>query len=217
MKRSILVLLIFLLASCDIQQRYSPQTIPVTGEYKQESTGFTFPNKLNKFKRVKVTKYDKAATNVGVGYNHSTMPIAITLYSYPAQKVTSFGSPKEVIEVAKRHLFDNSYERSKQDVLYGHKNSKLITESEYILEQGDVENIGIHATFTYSEQFAGNQQTVTSHLYLFQIKDMLLKYRITYPEHTNAEVEISEFINSFAKLYLTSAVSSQPPMTFISS
>jgi len=195
MKHSILVIAVFLLTACVTQQRYSPQSVQVVGDYKQISSGITFPESLNGFKRVSITKFNEHGTNIGVGYNHFGNQIALTLYVYPAQEIMSIGSPKEVIESAQKQLFDNSYQRSKLDILYAHQNSELTVEEPYKLEKYG-QHAGMHATFKYSEQFAGKYQVVKSHLYLIQIQNELFKYRVTYPENTNSENDVSHFIES---------------------
>lgn len=199
MKYLILILTTFSLISCvtSPSQHYAPQNIQISGEYRQESSGVVFPEQMQGFNRVSITKFDAKAEDVGVGYNHYGKQVALTLYSFPAPKVMSFGSPQEVIDTAKRNLFLNVYERSKQDILQGHQNSKLILERDHILEQGQAKHSGLHASFKYYENHAGKYQEVSSHLYLFQVGDILFKYRISYPVNIDSEREVVGFMKSF--------------------
>ncbi len=192
-KKFVFLVLTFILTSCVTQQYSSPQSIHVSGDYKQESTGLTFPEIIQNFRRVALTRFDEKAMNIGVGYNHLEMPIVLTLYSYPAPEVLSIGSPPEVIAAAKKVLFDNAYEENKQSILVAHPNSQFISEESYTVSGMD----GMYALFTYSENFAGSFQKVSSRLYLFQRGDALIKYRISTPESINATNEINQFITNF--------------------
>lgn len=202
MKHSIFLIAAFLLTACVTPPTYSPQSVQVAGDYKQISSGITFPETVNDFTRVSITKFNEQGTDIGVGYNHFGNQIALTLFVYPAQEIMSFGSPKDVIESAEKQLFDNTYQRSKQGILYAHQNSELVGEERYTQEKYG-QHAGMHATFKYSEQFAGKFQVVTSHLYLIQIQNELYKYRVTYPVNSDGESDVSHFIESFDLRYGT--------------
>lgn len=197
MKYFILLITIMTLSSCNIPQHYIPQPVHATGEYRQESTGVIFPEQLQNFLRAEIIKYDENGTNISAGYNHTSKQIALTLYSYPAPHISSFGSPQNVIDTAKQNLFLNAYAQNKNEIMHIHQNCKLITESNYKLTQGIAILSGSHALFTYTDNFAGTRQEVSSELYLFQVGNSLFKYRITYPININAENEITQFLRSF--------------------
>ncbi len=193
-----IVLVTLSLASCVTTQNHYPRNVQASGPYKQELSGITFPDQVHGFNRVSITAFDPKAKDIGVGYNHNAKKIALTLYSYPAPKVMSFGSPQHVIDEAKRNLFIGAYERSKQDILNAHPNGDLVSESRFAFQQNARKYSGLHSSFRYHQNHAGTYQEVLSHLYLFQVDELLLKYRVTYPAYAEAEKEVIEFMNALS-------------------
>ncbi|WP_428243271.1 hypothetical protein [Gynuella sp.] len=177
--------------------RYQPQQVNATGMYTHQPSGSNFPEEFEGFYRVSITKFDERENDIGVGYNHKEMPIALTLYIYPEPKVLSFGSPKDVIDLAEQRVFENEFERSVREILLSHQNSKLVTRLNYTLHQSGYRDNGLFAEFSYVEDFAGKYQSLNSQLYLFHIGSWIFKYRATYPETINAKPQIENFMLKF--------------------
>lgn len=194
MRNHLLLISVLLLSSCESPAVFSPNIIQATGEYTQTSTGQVFPESLGSFSRVGITGYNAEGSDIGVGYNHSSLPIAVTLYSYPAPAIKSTGSPPEVIEAARNSLFVGAYNQSRQDIILAHQNNELVAESTFNLHQNDKVYSGRQAAFNYTDNFAGQVQPLLSHLYLFQAGDYLYKYRVTHPANMNVENEITTFM-----------------------
>ena len=154
------------------------------GEYIHSETQVVFPRNLGAFQRDKYHVYDAKGKDISVPYNlHSQADqVAVTIYSFPAPKVTSIGSPKEVVIGARTVLF-NQYANSQIEYLSAkHQSGKLIERKEIPNKIGTPEIKGVFALFNYEESFAGKRQDVLSELYLFQKDKWLIKYRITYPK-----------------------------------
>ncbi len=122
------------------------------------------------------------------------MPIALTLYIYPAPKFTSFGSPKTVIGEVKENLFHNEFEQNIQIINNSHNITKTVIHKHCFIEQNNIKHKGLHAEFLYSEIFGGSFQPLIFELYLFQSGNFLYKYRITYPKDIDAKKEIKNFM-----------------------
>lgn len=198
MKIFIIFFIVTALVSCVTTpvNRFTPQAIEIKGEYVQPSTSLVFPEERGSFKRVGITQYDEEGSNLAVGYNDIDSKIALTIYSYPAPKLISFGSSPETIQAARDNMFEAIYEGTKREVL-NHKNSILIEESNYILKQGSNNFMGKYSSFEYDGEIAFVRQKVSSHLYLFQVDKNLYKYRVTYPINSNEKNKVENFINEF--------------------
>lgn len=186
-----------MLISCVKQPYYKPQAINHIGKYTQPSINMVYPEWVGDFKRVSVTKFDPNELNVGVGYNNSnpSLPIAVTVYSSPAPKVTSFGSPQNVIDSANHQLYINAYEGNKRHILSAHKSSVMVEEGPFELNQDKSRLSGMYAKFNYTGWFAGSVNEVESLLYLIKNGSNLYKYRVTYP----VALDASELVDRFMK------------------
>ncbi|MCP4487173.1 MAG: hypothetical protein GY820_07635 [Gammaproteobacteria bacterium] len=195
MKYIIYLLVAISVLSCATQSKYIPKPIFASGEYQQVNSGMIYPERIGGFTREKILQFNKNATHIGVGYNNQKSNIALTLFSYPAPTVFSLGSSAEVVQAIKNDLFNKAYERSKQDILQ-HQDSILEREGQRVLSQDSAYIYGEHSSFTYTGQFAGKVQKLSSHLYMFQVGHMLYKYRVTYPITSSAQDEVDQFIDA---------------------
>jgi hypothetical protein len=107
----------------------NPGLIIVQGVYQHELSGIKFPEYFYGFKRGDILKYDKEGRNTGIGYNLTKNKniVAATIYIYPIPH-SSFGSPQNVIDEARRYLFENHYKEVKQDIIRHHQSAKVIDE-----------------------------------------------------------------------------------------
>src|ERR1700722_48696 len=75
------------------------------------SSGFSFQSQVASFHRVDATQYDSAGEDISVGYNNEAVPIAATVYVYPAHA---------------RPLAQEFAARQKE-VMHGHPGARLLS------------------------------------------------------------------------------------------
>lgn len=194
MKYFIAILSLVLIVSCKSTPPFEPVTVQATGDYQQFHTGLTFPESVVQFKRTSITQFDSSGSNIGIGYNLDSKKIAVTIYSYPAPKVSSFGSPENVIKQAEKGLFDNVYHHNKQAIMTKYQDARLISESGYQPPQVTTGYMGMQSSFAYTGYVLGQKQLVKSYLYLIQFEGKHFKYRITHPDNVDAKMEIEQLI-----------------------
>ena len=192
-----LVLYIFL----PLQANAAMHQIKADGLYTHKASGMTFPLSIHNFQRVNVLQYDEKGLDVSAGYDlvSSMGDISATIYIFPAPRLTSFGSPANVIAGARAKLSQDLFDRVKQEIFQHHTGVNLLQEKEISLPQGDTAYSGEMATFEYEEIFAHRFQVVRSEVYLFCYvgKKWSIEYRFTYPKNYNGSQEIEGFIQNF--------------------
>ncbi len=156
------------------------------GEYIHSETKVIFPRNLGAFQRDKYHVYDSKGKDISVPYNLYSQKdqIAVTIYSFPAPKLTSIGSRKEVVIGARTMLFNQYADSQIHYLATKHQSGKLVERKEIPNKIGTPEIKGVFALFNYEEPFAGKKQDVLSELHLFQKDKWLIKYRITYPRNS---------------------------------
>ena len=159
-----------------------------------EKSGMTFPIAVGDFQRGSLQRYDQEGLDVSAGYNlfDTKRQIIATVYVYPAPPLVSIGSPPQTVASARSFLAKNEFEARKREIAQPRPGARLIEDTEISIPVGGTVRVGRMATFEYEEQFAGKQQTLRSHLCMFNYVggNWALKYRITYPKHLEATREI---------------------------
>jgi hypothetical protein len=162
----------------------TPSTIEAPlGSFVQPSTGFTFPETVGSFERVAVDKYDESGDDISVGYNSLADLIVATVYVYPADSSTPPGSlPSEEHFVGVKSSLEASQPGS----------TLVIDETTANIGEA----FGRKATYRLQAEFAGENRTVLSDVYLFGLDNSFIKYRFTYPESEadSAAGRIAEFM-----------------------
>jgi hypothetical protein len=184
MKTKHILSLLIISASIFGCKTIEPIQTGTNGEYIHSEAQVVFPSNLGAFTRGKYNVYDPEGKDISVAYDLYSQndQIAATIYSFPAPKVTSIGSPKEVVIGARTTLFKQYADEQIQYLSTKNQSAKLIGQKEINNEIGTPEIKGIFALFSYKEPFAGKNQEVLSELHLFQKGKWLIKYRITYPK-----------------------------------
>jgi hypothetical protein len=145
-----------------------------------QQSGFVFPERVGPYRRTDIIQYDTAGKDVSAGYV-SDLPIAITVYVYPTMGLTM------AAEIDKR----------RNEVLAGHTGGKTTGQRAVQVTPQSVE---AHlSTFTYSDNFAGRRQELSSQLVLALRGSWFVAYRITYPE-SDADIA-SEDATMFLKTF----------------
>lgn len=185
--QSIILLAIGLVsvAAC-VQVRTVPEQseVSVGGTYRHTASGMEFPERIESFYRVRVTRFDSAERDVGVGYEllePSTEPsvialgkqASVTVYIYPSSDLS----------------LDAHFEAVKAETLKAHPSGVVVEEKEMETVQTGEKITGWAVTFSFSEEFAGTEQPLLSHLYLFKREAWFVKYRVTHPTANRELVE----------------------------
>lgn len=150
-------------------------------------SGMEFPPRVSGFDRINPTTYDDVGQDVSVGYvRFQPTHCNITFYIYPA----SAELEEHVAEL--------------KDVIESHhKDAILVSESETAHTHSGATYSGTLLVYTYEETrkiYVRNAifatiESVESRAYLFIYKDWFMKYRITYPQEFQDEIDI--YVSSF--------------------
>jgi hypothetical protein len=168
----------FLLGSASAQQE-----LKVRGPFVANEAGVTFPEQVGEFRRVTVIMYSPDRKNLGVGYNlfDPENPVVATVYVYPARRVLSFGSPRDVVEGAHDKLEQMEMDSIIHEISNAHRGAQLVVQEKASVTAGGRTLDGRHAQFSYEEAFAGKRQPLLGDVWLFTVGKWYLKYRVTYP------------------------------------
>ena len=179
-----------------------PDNHQVAASYIHKPSGMAFPQSVNDFQRVNITRYDKEGLDVPVGYDlfDPLRAIAATVYVYPAPRVVSIASPPDVVAKAKDIAAKGEFERRKQEILQAHSGAKLIQEKDISLVQTGATRLGRMARFESEDVFANKRQAVEGQVYLFCYVngDWVIKYRFSYPKSFDAAKDIDDFMRDLS-------------------
>jgi len=192
------------LCGCWTTREAVPEPAPKqAGQTGHTGSGIRFPATLDRFARTRVRVYDAAGKDVGAGYDlaDTQTPVAVTLYVYPAPKLTSVGSSEEVVETAKRTLLDAHFSEVKASILRRHQGAKLLSEGKTTLRFRGVRLDGRAAAFGMREHFAHRLQPLVSHVAVFAFGESLIKFRITHPARCSEQARplIKAFRDAFCR------------------
>lgn len=202
MKYLIALLLALGLSGCKTGQSspFLPQDIPAAGPYRHDGTGIVFPTTSGIFLRTRILRFDEQARHIMVAYNSELIaqPVILNAYVYPAPQVSSFGSPADVIAAARHQLVLNHQQQQKQEILALHKTGKLVGEQPVTLDYRGQAITGLRADFEFVEPFAGEVQPIRSSLYLFELGESMLKFRVSAPASVDSEAAVKAMIEGIA-------------------
>jgi hypothetical protein len=178
-----------------------PEREKVQGPYVHTGSGIVMPESVGNFERGFVTRFNQEATDISAGYNlfAPSNHIVITVYVYPAPKLTSIGSPPDVIAGAQTHLAEQEFDRRQQEIMHAHPKATL-------MDQHDTDHIenthsfpGKTATYEFEGIFAGSSQSLRSLLYVFCYVNgkWAIEYRVTFPKAEDDDGEVQNFIHQW--------------------
>jgi hypothetical protein len=146
------------------------------------SSGFSFPSQIGSFQRERATQYDSAGEDISVGYNNPAIPIAATVYVYPARA---------------RPLAEEFASRQ-AEVMHGHIGAQLLSTATAAVTPR--QSSALAAAYTFRGLFAGKTQLLRSELLVAQQGERFVEYRFTYPdtEQTSARTEVDSFERTFS-------------------
>jgi hypothetical protein len=155
------------------------------GEFRHEPSGVVFPERIGRFRRVAVTRYDEDGLDASVGYDFKSPPFFIiaTVYVFPAPRCASLGSSEEGIADMKAELAGGAWKGSVDQVLRAHEGSRLVADEEVEVVNAGRTFRGRKASFEYEGEFGGARLRAQSYLYAFCWvgEDWIVEYRFTYP------------------------------------
>jgi len=153
-------------------------------DYVHTFTGFTFPPKIGKFARIRVTPYNEAHSDIEVDYDNDPYTVHLSVYVYPAH------------DPLQRH-----YEQCKAGVVSVHPDAKLLAEQRIKLNKSGVTYSGFSALFSFRDKFVSHtEEALLSQLLVFRRGDYYVLFRISYAadDKSAAEGKITDFIQQFA-------------------
>jgi len=188
-----LLALIALLAACPTTSGRAPEPKPIqaSGLYVHEPSQFSFPERFGDFRRVKINQFDARGMDVEIGYNRERAGGQIALSVY----VTHHGLDESgaVLPLSER------FELERRNILSHHSGVRLTHPWTPPPTVNREPTRGYAAAFRYAEAFGSHQQELESLLYLFELDDWVVKYRIIYPasQRLDANPLAQEFVANF--------------------
>jgi hypothetical protein len=147
-----------------------------------QKSRFVFPIQVGSFRRERPTQYDQAGEDISVGYNNYSIPIAVTVYVYPAHA----------------RSLTAEFTSRQAEILHAHPGAQLVVTSNVTITPAKI--TALSASYTFEDRFAGAIQPLRSELLVAQSGERFVEYRVTYPVSmlTSAQNEIAEFEREFA-------------------
>lgn len=145
------------------------------------SSGFSFPSQIGSFQREQATQYDAAGEDISVGYNNRAIPIAATVYVYPARA---------------RPLAEEFASRQ-AEVMHGHMGAQLLSTATITVTPR--QSSALAAVYAFQGQFAGKTQLLRSELLVARLGERFVEYRFTFPDsrQISARTEVDSFERMF--------------------
>ena len=174
------------------------------GPYTQAASGMTFPLAVGDFKRDKVVRYKPDGTDESAGYNRvePRHEIAGTVYVFPSPRLTSIGSPQNVIEDARARLCEVQFRSVQKEVTGAHPDAKLVREEEVSLVQNGVTFVGHRASYSLTNPvFFGRRQQASrsdATIFCYAGGKWTVEYRFDYPDDYDAGAAIGDFIRDLS-------------------
>lgn len=198
--------LVLVLPSCKPIERVksehlsNPVAIEQTGDFTHQESRLVFPVSVDKFNRDRLVRYDTLGWDVSAGYDamEPGVPLTITVYVYPAPRITSVGSPQNVINDARSTVFKNWFAQEKSQILSAHPGIALVSETEISSREGEALIPGGAAVFDSPTDFKGMPVPTRTHIYVtgYVLDHWAVKYRFTHPKDFDAAPLIDEFIGA---------------------
>ena len=153
-------------------QPFEPKTVQPEGTYRHAYIALEIPERSGPFQRTHVTVYDPLGADVSGHYaSGPDLPIAATIYVYPATPDASSPSREQFVE---------HFEQTKSDVFRVSPGSTLVRSGGVDGTMNGLELSGAHAQYALPS-YPGLSGEVDSHLYLFVLDGWYVKFRFTHP------------------------------------
>ena len=142
--------------------------LPEGEAWVHEPTGFKFPADVGTFARLGGTRYDKDGRNVSVAYGERALRVLVTAFVYPNTPGMSLAQ---------------HFEQVKRELRSVNPMAKALADGQWTLQQGKKKFTGRRAAFTFKTDMRdGEKLEVVSEVYLLQLGDQFVKFRVTCPQ-----------------------------------
>jgi hypothetical protein len=174
-----LLLLAFLSFGCPARTSpLLPRPVELSDrEAAQVPAARLFPEHVGEFRRVDITKYDEAGTNISAGYQLQTPrgQIAATVYRYPGPQMVYVGADRKVVEATQRAALEKHFSEVQVEITRAHPYARLLSEDELMMTNSGREQLVMKSSYRYP-----TIPPVHSQIYLFiQDRKWFVKYRVT--------------------------------------
>jgi hypothetical protein len=176
-----------------------PRLVACEGAYTHPGMKMVFPENVGQFLRSEIMQYDARQRDVGIGYTctnaHSRL-VAMTVYVYPAPAYDTGKGATVNVPDAQALMFRAHMDDAAKAILDRHKDARVVTNEVFVLTQGAEKHAGQRLTCELKFAFGPARADAISQLYLFQHRNWLVKYRVTYPKAARAaaEADIGDFL-----------------------
>jgi len=168
-----------------------PAAEPVSGSYQHRS-GVRFPEHIDQFARVSITRYDTASLNVGVGYNRvqADCPGVLTVNVSPAPRVTHLGGARDMVRGMEWGYLQHYFSATQAEIERHHPQSFIYSAEEVPPLSGEWLP-GMQATYGVGSSTSLARCYIFDHTWFF-------KLRLTLPATCDADAssELSRVIET---------------------
>src|SRR5712691_517626 len=179
---------------------WAQRELTVRGPFLAKEAAVTFPERVGPFQRVTILIYSPDEKNLSVGYNlmNPATPVVATVYVYPARRVISIGSPRDVVEGARQKLEQMEMNSVIHEISNAHRGAQLVLQETSSITTGGRTIRALHGRFAYREVFAGKKQALLGDVWLCTVGKWYVKYRVTYPaaNETSATSSVKKLMSA---------------------
>jgi hypothetical protein len=124
--------------------------------------------------------------------------IAATVYVFPSPRVTSIGSPQNVVAEARSLVCQQQFKAIEREVTTAHSDAALTADGPFTLAQGQNTHDGFKASYALTNaRFFGRQNVASrsdAYVFCFAGGKWTVEYRFDYPRDFDAAPLIGDFM-----------------------
>jgi hypothetical protein len=157
------------------------------------ASGMRFPERVDEFRRIALTRYDKEGLDVSAGYalTNPSGPIIAIINVSPTQSTTQAQSDRD-------RLCDEEFGRRKAEFVSQRPGATLVDQQAMSWPQGERRLPARRASYDYAESLRGTRVELSSSLFVFCFVGdrWAVQYRFTSPREVRAAEPIWSFVNN---------------------
>jgi hypothetical protein len=194
------LVLLALAAAAAWQPAAAQRKIETDGPYAHRGAGAVYPVRVGDFVRSNVYQYDAEGKDVSASYN-LMMPegrLLITVYIYPAARVTPVGAQDGSKEAAQALLCDREFDSVNEVISSQHPGTAAVERGAALDVPGVGPRLGHRSVYRFRAAFDDDEQEIRSeaHLYCYVGGDWLVKYRVSAPAAVETRGPVESFIRN---------------------
>ena len=161
---------------------------------KNAATGISFPLKIGKLVRNRITDFTERAPALGIGYNYTTSGIYATIFIYN-------GGYREIPDSLESEIFKHHFKIVEKDLYIFEQRGeyrnlqKVLDEITCLTKNGPVKARHSEYIFMKNDMGVPLLSISESHIYLFVYKSHFIKIRYTYLIGKNKETALKQLQN----------------------